>query len=220
MTKTPSDAGFVLGHYVGAGSPPAYANGNIYTIGAAGLHAFGPAVGSTGASVASWESLGGAVAIGLDAGAVEPRIAGLRTFRLTFDAALDPSTVGAGTLVITGQSGGAISTAGAVATLSSGNTVLTVTLAAALPDGDRYTIALASGLRTAAGAAITGGATIEAAALAGDVDASGAVTAADVLAVRGAAGAGGTVRCDVDGSGAVSGTDLLLVRGRMGRSLP
>jgi outer membrane protein assembly factor BamB len=42
LTKLPTDAGFVLGHYAGAGSSPAYANGNIYTIGADGLHAFGP----------------------------------------------------------------------------------------------------------------------------------------------------------------------------------
>jgi hypothetical protein len=42
LTKAPTDAGFVKGHFVGAGGSPAYANGSLYTIGAAGLHAFAP----------------------------------------------------------------------------------------------------------------------------------------------------------------------------------
>jgi len=44
ITKAPGDPGFVVGHFAGAGSSPAFANGNIYTIGAAGLYAFGPPV--------------------------------------------------------------------------------------------------------------------------------------------------------------------------------
>jgi len=45
LARTPQDPDFVLDSYGGAGSSPAYANGNIYTIGADGLHAFGPPVG-------------------------------------------------------------------------------------------------------------------------------------------------------------------------------
>jgi len=44
ITKLPTDSEFVVGHFAGAGSSPAFANGNIYTIGAAGLYAFGPPV--------------------------------------------------------------------------------------------------------------------------------------------------------------------------------
>ncbi|MBN2584002.1 MAG: PQQ-binding-like beta-propeller repeat protein [Planctomycetes bacterium] len=44
LTKTPDEPGFIVASYAGAGSSPAFAHGNIYTIGAAGLHAFGPAV--------------------------------------------------------------------------------------------------------------------------------------------------------------------------------
>ena len=45
LTRTPQDPGFVIDEFEGAGSSPAYANGNVYTIGADGLHAFGPPVG-------------------------------------------------------------------------------------------------------------------------------------------------------------------------------
>jgi outer membrane protein assembly factor BamB len=224
LTKTPSDAGFVVGHYVGAGSSPAYANGNIYTIGAAGLYAFGPQVGQAPAAVASWESVatGGDVALALTAGAVEPRLAGLRTLRLTFSEAIDPATVGSASLVITGQTGGAISTAGATATLSAGNTVLTFTLSVALPDADRYTVTLGSALRTASGRTVSQNGSLPVAALAGDVDGSGMVAASDVTAARELTGRSATVapRADVNGSGTVTGGDLLAVRARLGSALP
>jgi len=224
LTKTPSDAGFVVGHYVGAGSSPAYANGNLYTIGAAGLYAFGPPVGQAPAAVASWESVttDGDAALPLTAGAMEPRLAGLRTLRLTFSEALDPATVDSTALVITGQNGGAISTAGATATLSAGNTVLTFTLSAALPDADRYTVTLGSAVRTASGGTVSQNGSLTVAALAGDVNGSGTVTAADVKAARDLAGRSAVLapQGDVNGSGTVTGGDLLAVRSRLGASLP
>lgn len=45
ITKTPQDAGFIVESYLGCGSSPAYASGSIYTVGAAGLYAFGPPPG-------------------------------------------------------------------------------------------------------------------------------------------------------------------------------
>jgi hypothetical protein len=38
----PSEAGFIADHFVGAGGGSIVANGNVYTVGAEGLHAFGP----------------------------------------------------------------------------------------------------------------------------------------------------------------------------------
>jgi len=61
ITKLPTDPEFVVGHFAGAGSSPAFANGNIYTIGAAGLYAFGPPVtvaGDPAVEVATEDGLG------------------------------------------------------------------------------------------------------------------------------------------------------------------
>lgn len=41
LSRFPADTGFVLDHFHGAGSSPALVNGNIYTLGDSGLHAFG-----------------------------------------------------------------------------------------------------------------------------------------------------------------------------------
>ena len=41
LSRHPTDPGFVVQTFVGAGSTPAIANGTLYTIGASGLHAFG-----------------------------------------------------------------------------------------------------------------------------------------------------------------------------------
>ena len=42
LSKTPSDSGFVIGSNAAAGGTPAYADGNVYSVGAGGLCAFGP----------------------------------------------------------------------------------------------------------------------------------------------------------------------------------
>ena len=227
LTKTPTDDGFVLGHFAGAGSSPAYANGNIYTIGAAGLHAFGPPVGAASGAVLAWHSVvthgaAGPVALPLAAGSVEPRLPGLRILRLTFDQPLDPATVTSAALVITSQATGVVSTAGATTALTSGDTVLEFTLPAALADADRYQVAVGATVRTASGQPVTQNASVSVSALAGDVDASAAVTAADVVAARAMAGrtAADVPRGDVNASGTVTGGDLQAVRLRIGRALP
>lgn len=227
LAKTPTDAGFVLGHFVGAGSSPAFANGNLYTLGAAGLYAFGPPVGAAPGAVLSWQSVvahgpAGEVALPLASGSVEPRLPGLRTFRLAFDQPLDPATVTSAALAITGQLGGAVSTTGATTALASGNTMLEFTLPAALADADRYQVTVGAAVRTASGQPVTQNASLSVAALAGDVDGSAAVTAADVLAARAQAGraVADVPRSDVNASGTVTGGDLQAVRLKIGRVLP
>lgn len=42
LDRAPGTPGFILQHYAGAGSTPAIADSNVYTLGAAGLTAFGP----------------------------------------------------------------------------------------------------------------------------------------------------------------------------------
>jgi outer membrane protein assembly factor BamB len=49
ITRTPDDPDFVIESFLGAGSSPAFANGNLYTIGADGLFAFGPEIILAGA---------------------------------------------------------------------------------------------------------------------------------------------------------------------------
>ncbi|NLX57531.1 MAG: PQQ-like beta-propeller repeat protein [Phycisphaerae bacterium] len=49
ITRTPDDPGFVIESFPGAGSSPAFANGNLYTIGENGLCAFGPEIILAGA---------------------------------------------------------------------------------------------------------------------------------------------------------------------------
>lgn len=42
LDKTPGASGFLMQHFIGGGSTPALADSNVYTVGAAGLIAFGP----------------------------------------------------------------------------------------------------------------------------------------------------------------------------------
>ncbi len=70
LTKQPTDAGFVISRYQGAGSSPSYANGSIYTIGANGLYAFGPVWGDIN---------GDGVADGNDLAILNARLNGLST---------------------------------------------------------------------------------------------------------------------------------------------
>lgn len=187
------------------------------------IYAPGPAP-----TVKSWESLAahgpsGEVAVVMSGGYVEARSSGLKKIRVTFSRALAPASVGTAPLVITGQLGGSVGTAGCVASLDASGCVLTVTLASALADGDRYTIAAATSLRSVGGVAVAAGQQVTAGALMGDVDGSAVVTSADVLAVRVKAGQAVTSSIagrDVDNSGTVTGLDMQCVAREMGRSLP
>jgi hypothetical protein len=154
---------------------------------------------------------------------VEPRLTGLACFRIRFEAPIDPATVTDGAVTILGAAGGNQTATIAGMTLDSTQTLLTVTLAAPLPDADAYTITAGGPLRTTAGLGITGDTDIVIRTLAGDIDGSGTVTAADLLAVRTAAGAPlapPVARCDLDGSGAVTADDMRLLRPLLGHSLP
>jgi len=179
--------------------------------------------------VAGWEVVAdhgpaGPIATAVADGDTEPRAAGLRTLRITFSRAVDPGTVHAGAVAITGAAGGDVSNLIDSLTLDLTDTVLTVGLSSPVPDADTYTLAVTDVVRAVVGGdAVSGDVDVMVRVLAGDVDASGAVTPADLLAVRGAAGqavAAGTARFDVDSSGGVTGGDLLAVRARLGNALP
>ena len=225
LTKAPGDDGFEVGHFVGAGSSPAYANGNLYTIGDAGLYAFGPP--PAGLTVTGWESLAahgpaGEVSREVADNATEPRGAGLTKLRIAFSDAIDSDTLVEGAITITDHAG--IDESGFIDTLTldGTGTVLTVTMLDPLDDAEVYTIAVTGVLKSTGGASATGDTDLVLKVLAGDVDGSGAVAPADILAVRGHAGQGAAAAaaCDVDVSGTVTGADMLAVRARLGHTLP
>lgn len=154
-------------------------------------------------------------------GATISRLAGLRNLTINVAQALDPATVIAGCIAITGEHGGDASSHITAITLGGDGRQIIVTFAGGLPDADRYAISLADSLRTADGRRLaTDNAGLTVTLLAGDVDASGEVTAADVMAVRQAVRQEVTadnVALDVDGSGTITGADLRAVRSRIGR---
>jgi hypothetical protein len=191
------------------------------------LHLPGQTVG-LGPQVTEWALVaahgsGVPLALPVADGHVESRDGGLRAVRITFNRQIDPATVTASALGIAGQAAGDVSALVESAALDAGGYALTVTLSAAPPDGDRYTLTVSGGLRSTAGAAPEGDLALTVSLLSGDVDASGAVTAADVLAVRQAAGRpvdAATCRLDVNRSGDITGDDVQAVQKKVGASLP
>jgi hypothetical protein len=177
-------------------------------------------------SVTKWESVvahgaAGDIALAMADGDVEPRVAGLRTLRLTFNRTIDAATIDS-PLEIVGDTGGAISTVGATVTLDGSHSVMTVVLPSALSDGDRYTITLSSSVHLADGLALAENQHVTIGALVGDVDGSGDVSSADALAIRSCGGEAAdaeTARCDVDCSGMISGQDMRAAVRRVGRTL-
>ena len=100
---------------------------------------------------------------------------------------------------------------------------MTITLSAALPDVDSYTVTLAETVKASDGTDIQGGKTQTLKCLAGDADASGTVDAGDVAAIRDNAGRdvdAATAAYDVDGSGTITPGDMRVLRGRLGHALP
>lgn len=181
----------------------------------------GPRV--TGWAVAAHHGTAGEIVSPLADGGGEPRLAGPRVFQITFDRALDPATVVPGSVTISGAAGGDQSSLIQTLSLTSGDTVLTVTLSSALPDADRTTLAVTDAIRDMNGAAVGGDRDIRVNVLAGDADNSGTVGPADILAVRNQVGQtmdAATARYDIDGSGQITGGDLLAIRARLGSSLP
>jgi len=165
----------------------------------------------------------GEVSTALDAGGVYSRIGGLRRVQVTFASPLSGYVEQAAALSIVGQVNGNQSSRISGHWLNAARTVLTVQLSSDLPDGDIYTVSLASQVRNLAEQRASGVTSLELKVLAGDVDGSGRVTAADMRAVRMQAGRpvdATTARFDVDRSGAISTADMLAVRNRVGAALP
>jgi hypothetical protein len=179
-------------------------------------------------TVMQWQSVAshgaaGNIALTMANGYVEARSSGLRTIRVTFTRAIDPTSIVAAPLTIVGQTGGAVSLSGCTASLDSSGCVLTVTLASALADGDRYTMAVATTVRGVNLLAVPAGQQVSVGSLLGDADGSGLVAPADVLAARARVGQGaatGNASRDTDNSGSVTGLDMQLIVRQAGRSLP
>jgi hypothetical protein len=178
--------------------------------------------------IAGWASAAdhttpGTIAVPMADGATESRLSGLRELRITFSRAVDPATVVAGAVTIVGAARGDQSALIQTQTLDAGGTVLTVSLLAAAPDADVYTVTVTHLLRDLDGGSVTGDADVSIRCLAGDVDGSGRVTEADVVAVRNGAGAtvgAGNAMLDVTCSGGITSADMLGVRSRVGAALP
>jgi len=162
------------------------------------------------------------VATPMTDGYIEPRSQGLRLFRVGFTAALDPATVSKAVVTIVGDTSG--DQAARIDTVVlQGDRTLLVTLTTALPNADRYTVAIAPALHLAGGQPVSGDLDLRLATLVGDVDSSGTVGAADILAVRDRANQpidATTVRYDVDLSGVITGNDMKKVREKKGTQLP
>jgi len=155
-------------------------------------------------------------------GYIEPRVQGLPTVRIEFNADLDPGTVGPGAITITGDESGDLSGRIAAVTAPATN-VVQVTLDPALPDGEWVTVAVTTALHTAGGSSFTGDLDIRLGSLAGDADGSGQVSGADVLMLRNKAGTppdGDAARYDIDGSGKVTVADVRAARRHIGGQLP
>ncbi|HOI53737.1 MAG TPA: dockerin type I domain-containing protein [Phycisphaerae bacterium] len=165
---------------------------------------------------------GSDVAVPMTDGSVEPRLAGIAGVHIVFSGTLAEATVTTGAVTITGDASGDLSSRISGVSLLGGNTIV-VTLSSALPDAERFTLAVAPTVTDGAGQPVVGDLDIRVAALAGDVDGSGVVTAADVLASRthgGSAVTADTARYDVDGSGTITAADMRAVRPLLGRRLP
>jgi len=177
-----------------------------------------------GPSITSWQTVlthgdAGELATPVADGSVESRLDGLRTLRITFSKALSTSSLVDGAVTIVGATSGSVPVPASCLSLSGDLTTLTVTLPAALPDGDTYTITV-TGLVTGDGIVpLTGDLTLTVATRAGDVNGDSTVSEVDLLAARAAAGpvTATNARYDVNRSGAVTGDDLLAIRARLNR---
>jgi len=180
-----------------------------------------------GARVTGWISRAAHGAAGtlsrtLADGGVESRLGGIADLRIAVDRALDPATVTADAVTVTGQTGGDLSSRVRSAACEPGDRAILVAFDPPLAEADRYTITVAASVAGAGGMLLAGRAATLGV-LPGDVDGSGMVTAADVLAVRGAAGQGlgdANAGLDVNRSGDVTGDDLQAVQKRVGTALP
>ena len=174
--------------------------------------------------VRNWEVLAthGAAEIALEFGPtyVHGDAAGVSKLQLTFGAPVDAGTVDLNSVTIVGAANGDQSAKISDISLSDYDRLMTVTLSAALPDIDTYTVTLAAAVQAGDGTAVQGTKSQTLKCLAGDVDGSGAV---DVASVRSQAGQdvdASTAANDVDGSGAITPNDMRALRSRLGHALP
>jgi len=173
-----------------------------------------------GPQITGWEILAdhgaqGTIATAIEDNYIEPRVDGLRKFRVTFDRDIAPASVQSGAVMISGQAGGDQSPLVSDLSLDGSQRVLTITLSAAPPNGDLYTVTCTTMLVDTGGQPLMGDRDIAIRALAGDVDGSGKATPADMRAIRrklGQAAAGDDARYDVDGSGTISEADMIAAR--------
>lgn len=179
-----------------------------------------------GPEIVTWEVVAdhgaaGPLASVVTDGAVEPRIEGLRTLRITFDLALDPTTANESDVAVEALSNPGLLPGKRVSLDASGK-VLTVAFDSPLADADVYTVTVAGSVTGTDGLAVQGDLDIDLKTLAGDTDSSGVVSTADLLATRAAAGGAtqANARFDVDRSGSVTGSDLMAIRARLGNMVP
>jgi subtilisin family serine protease len=177
--------------------------------------------------VTGWEALDphgpGELALAMVNGYVHSPAQGLTKVRVAFDQPFDPATLATSAFSIVGEAGGDRSSLIQSVVAEPGNLAAVLTLSAALPDADRYTLTVLPVLRGMWNLPYGGSVSLSVACLAGDADGSGVVTPADLLTVRGQAGSAvgiATARYDIDGSGTIRGADLLAVRARLGAALP
>ena len=179
-------------------------------------------------SISKWETSmnhgpAGEVTTLLSQGYVECRSGPLSQLRLTFSQPLDPATVNNSSLTIQAQTAGDLSGTVSNISLTSGNTVMVVTLSAGLPEADRFTVTLSDSVKDSAGADLIGDKSIAFARLVGDADGSGTVDPEDMAAIRSNAGRsldGGYARYDIDGSGRITPADMRAARALDGHALP
>ena len=179
-------------------------------------------------SIAKWEvpmdhGPAGEVATLLSQGCVECRSGPLAQLRLTFSQPLDAATVNNSSLAIQAQGAGDLSSTISGISLTSGNTVMVVTLSAGLPDADRFTVTLSDSVKDSAAADLVGDKSIAFARLVGDTDGSGTVDLDDMTAIRSSAGrslGGGYARYDIDCSGRITPADMRAARALDGHALP
>ncbi len=179
-------------------------------------------------SITKWEAPmdhgpAGEVATLLSEDYVECRSAPLTRLRLTFSQPLDAATVNNSSVAIQAHAAGDLSSTVSDISLTSGNTVMVVTLSAGLPDADRFTVTLSDSVKDSAGTDLVGDKSIAFSRLVGDADGSGTVDLNDVAAVRSNSGrslGGGYARYDIDGSGRITPADMRAARALDGHTLP
>ncbi|MBN2582570.1 MAG: right-handed parallel beta-helix repeat-containing protein, partial [Planctomycetes bacterium] len=163
------------------------------------------------------------IAVEFDDAYIHSAAAGVTRLQLSFGAPVTASTVDLSSVTIVGATNGDQSSLISGISLSDYDRVMTVTLSAALPDADIYTVTLADAVRAGDGTAVQGDKSQTLKCLAGDADGSAVVDAADLTAIRAAAGLAvneTTARYDVDGSGRITPNDMRLLRSCEGHALP